>query len=181
MRTFIGGLVLAALAVSGCATKGGESRTTPAGTIAERAGNAKACVMQAGGRDVLRLTVPVNTTSTAKDGALHLESHDHEAVDVWLVRGARTVEEAIPRVPETITSEFKGYTATNATTLTVAGEPGRRMLGSGTEADDGDPGTADVIVFRTGDRVFVACTHAESLLASAQKWMLVVVQTAQKP
>ena len=67
------------------------------------------------------------------------------------------------------------------TALTIAGTPARRMMGTGTEADDGDPGDADVIVFKTGENYFIACTHAESLQAAAQEWMLHIVQTAKAP
>jgi hypothetical protein len=64
---------------------------------------------------------------------------------------------------------------------TIGGSAANRVRGTGVEADDGDPGTADVIVFRAGDRLFVACTHGESLNESARQWMTTVVKTATAP
>jgi hypothetical protein len=49
------------------------------------------------------------------------------------------------------------------------------------EADDGDAGAADVIAFKVGDHVFVACDHGESLDPMGQQWLLTLVQTAQMP
>ena len=183
MRTFINGLVLAGLAVMtvGCALDRGTTPGTPSGAHADRAGDTKACVMQSGDHAVLRLTVSADATCTPKDGSLHLESHARDAVDVWLAPGANSVDAAAGRVGQAITSEFKDFKATSTTALTIAGAPAKRLMGSGTEADDNDPGHADVIMFTAGGRVFVACTHGESLSAAAQQWMLAVVQTAQAP
>lgn len=180
MRIIVSGLVLAAFVAmtSGCASSTGTKAGTQAGT--RTAVDTKACVMQSGGRDVLRLSVSADAMCTSKDGALHIESHERH-VHIWLVGGARTVDEAVGRVDQVIKSEFKDFRATGTTAPTIAGTPAKRLTGPGTEADDGDPGDADVLVFKTGDHVFVACTHGESLSSAARQWLLTVVQTAQAP
>lgn len=180
MRAFIGGLAFVVLAAvtSGCAS---DKDASSSGKQVQTIGSAKACVMKSGGQDVLRLMVPADTACTPKDGSLRLESHDHDVVNVWLVPGVRTVDDAVGHIPLRIDSEFRNFRTTSTTGLTVAGAPAKHLLGSGTEADDGDPGSADVVVFQTGDHVFVACTHGEALTSSAQRSLLALVQTAQKP
>jgi hypothetical protein len=111
------------------------------------------------------------------DGRLHLEAHNHH-FDVWMVAGARTVDEAVSHISAQIKDEFKDFKSTSTTPLTIAGSPAERLMGSGAEADDGDPGTADVVVFKAGEHVFIACTHGEDLSADAQQWMLTTLQSA---
>jgi hypothetical protein len=183
MRNLISGLVLAILGTMalGCAGSGGAQSGAQPGARAGSSASTNPCVMQSEGRDVLRLTVPADATCTPKDGSLRAESHARDIVDVWLVRGAKTVEEGAGRVSQEISSEFKGFKTTSTTPLTIAGAPAKRIMGSGAEADDGDPGSADVVVFKAGEHVFVACTHGESLSPVSQQWMMTVVQTAQAP
>lgn len=182
MRSFMNGLIWAVLAaMAGGRAAGQDAKSDPqAGTRPGKAEDAKTFVMQSGGHDVLRLTAPAKTNGTPKDGWLHLWSQDHRA-DVWLVRGAKTVEDAAGRVAQEIKGEFKDFKATGTTDLTVAGKPAKRLTGAGVEADDGDPGSADVIVFKTGESIFVACAHGEHLAPADGLWMLTILQTAQTP
>ncbi len=120
----------------------------------QKAADTKPCVMQSAGHDVLRLTVPADTECVPKDGSLILSSQ-HRSVEVWLVNGAQTVDEAVGRVSDVITDEFKNLKVANSTDLTVAGAPAKRQDGTGEEADDGDAGKADVIVFKMGQHIFV--------------------------
>ena len=142
------------------------------------------CTLTTGGADVLRLTAPAGTTCKAADGSLHVDAPKYD-VELWLVPGARTVDEGVARVGPQIADEFKDFKADTTTDLTVAGSAAKRLVGSGHEADDGDPGTADVIVFALGDRasvrVFVACNHGETINAAGRDGMLALVQTARMP
>ena len=147
---------------------------------AEFAAAGKECIMKSGGRDVLRVMVPSDAECAARDGALHMKSSSGY-VDVWLVQGAKSVEDGAGRVPDQIKSEFKDFRPTSSSAMTVAGAPAKRIQGSGVEADDGDPGDADVIVFGVEGRVFVACTHGENLSAAARRWLGTVVESAQAP
>ena len=180
MRTLIKGLLVLTVAamVAGCAART-KSGPVPA-AAAEPSAGAKTCVMQSGGRGVLRLAMPSEARCTPTDGRLHVEATDRN-VDFWLVAGARTVDEGIARVGQVIKPEFEGFKATSSTPLTVAGEPATRLTGSGTEADDGDPGEADVVVFKAGGNIFIACTHGESILSASRQWMMTLVQSARTP
>ena len=55
------------------------------------------------------------------------------------------------------------------------------LVGKGHEADDGDAGSADVVVFKVADHIFIACNHGEGLDPAAQQGMLTLLQTAQAP
>jgi hypothetical protein len=184
MRAFICGLVSTAFAVMtvGC---GSASHTAPAKQTekvvdakADAKSDTKTCAVQLGGKDVLLLTVPVDTVCTPKEGSVVLNSNNR-TVEFWLVNEAKTIDEALPKVSEQITDEFKNFKMTKSSDLTVADSPAKREEGDGEEADDGDPGKADVIVFKVGSRLFVACNHGESLNAAAQEWMLALVQSAK--
>ena len=170
--------VIVAGVTGGCSTAGTTSdapATRPADVAA-----ADACVMQSGGANVLRLTVPAGAKCKAADGSLHVDAPTYD-VECWLVRGARTVDDAVPRVGPQIADEFRDFKADRTTDLTVAGSPAKRLVGTGHEADDGDPGAADVIVFRVGDRVFVACNHGETINPAGQQGLATLVQTARLP
>src|SRR5262249_28191477 len=140
----------------------------------------KACVMQSGGKAVLQLTAPADSDCTAKDGSLVIGLKSSE-FEVWAVPTAKTIDDAVGNVGQVIVSQFKEFKPKNTTDLTVAGSPAKRLQGPGNEADDGDGGDADVVVFKVGDHVFVACTHGEDLKPAAQQFMLTVLATAQQP
>lgn len=183
MRAFIceSVLVIAIGMMSGCSSTAKQS-AAPAETHADKVADTKTCVMQTGGTNDLRLTIPGTTKCEAKDGSLHISNYPPQyEVFVWRVRDAHTVDDAIGHVSKQIVSEFKDFKPAHTTDLTIAGAPAKRLYGSGNEADDGDPGKADVIVFKVGEHIFVACTHGENLSPIAQEGMLTFVQTAQAP
>ena len=156
-------------------------RWTLAATVATRpAGATRAVALPAGGADVLRVTVPAEAKVAAAEGTLRVEAA-HYAVQVWLVPGARTVAEAVGRVGPVIVGEFKDFKAERTTDLTVAGAAAKRLEGPGHEADDGDDGRADVVVFTVGGRAFVACDHGETLDAAGRQGLLDLVRTARRP
>lgn len=138
------------------------------------------CVMRSRGLDVLRVTPPGGAKCTPGEGRLHFGSRDG-SVDVWLAPGARTVDDAKPRVAQIISPEFEGFKPTETAQASVAGSAAVRVLGSGVEADDSDPGTADVVIFSVAGHVFIACTHGEALSSSARQMLVTVVQSAQAP
>ena len=178
MRVFIHCVLLAVpmVMLAGC----GSGKHTESAAQTKPPENTKACVMQSGGQDVLRLAAPADTECVAKDGSLKLNS-EHRAVQIWLVSGAQSVDDALGRVSDVIKDEFKNFKVTKSTDLKIAGTAAKQQEGSGEEADDGDPGLADVIVFKIGEHVFVACTHGEALNPAAQEWMTKLVQGAKGP
>jgi hypothetical protein len=150
-------------AIFGCTSTGTKSGSSTA-TQAVNPVDAKTWVMQSGGVNVLKLATPADIKCQAGDGTLHFNAAQYE-VEFWLVPGVKTVDDAVGQV----------------STQIVAGAPAKRLVGAGHEADDGDPGDADVIVFKVGDHVFVACNHGESLNPVGQQGMLTLVETAQAP
>lgn len=81
-------------------------------------------------------------------------------IQVWPV-AARTAAEAEAGIGTVIISEIKEFTPATKTDLTVAGKPARRLSGTSVEADDGDPGNAEVTIFTIGAQVFVLVSHGE--------------------
>jgi hypothetical protein len=175
MRTFISVAAFAAVALLVAVVSGCSSHKSH-----EPAPTSKAWMMQAGGHDVLSLEAPVDANCTLADGSVKVESKEGH-VEFWMARNSRTVEEGVAHLKTQIASEFKGFTPTGTTELTVSGSPAKQVMGTGHEADDNDPGTAEAIVFKVGGRIFVALTHGETLRPSAQELMLKMVQTAKAP
>src|SRR5262245_60206389 len=132
MRTFIYGSLFTIVAglLSGCGSNAGTKPDPSSAPQAEKAADGKDFVMQSGGMDVLKLRAPAGTKCVAEDGSLKFDSPKYYA-EVWLVRGAKTVEEAMGRVSEQITSEFKNFKPDETTDLTIAGSPAKRTVGVG--------------------------------------------------
>jgi hypothetical protein len=174
----------ALLLVTACILAGCESTTTSHSANAQqpaaRAVNANVCTLQSGGANVLQFATPERAKCKSTDGFLAIMTPKYN-VEFWVVPQARSVDEATGRVSALIVNEFKNFKPTRTTDLTVAGSPAKRLVGNGNEADDGDPGQADVIVFKVGDRIFVGCNHGEGLTPAGQQGLLTLTQSAQRP
>jgi hypothetical protein len=97
------------------------------------------------------------------------------------VPGANTVEDGVKSIDKQIAGEFKDFKPDSKADLTVAGSPAKRLAGIGHEADDGDNGEADLIVFKVGGHVFIALAHDEALSPQSRAGLVALVQTAQAP
>lgn len=101
---------------------------------------------------------------------------------VWSVPGVQSTAEALPQIPAIIKDNVLDFKADQTNELRVADAPAIHLIGRGVEADDGDPSTADVVVFTVGTRAFVACVHGEHNDASRERQpMLAALQTAKAP
>jgi hypothetical protein len=137
--------------------------------------------VSAGGAPVLALRVPRGAKVATTGGHTAIQTPSL-ALHLWTVAGAKTPDDALPGVAGLIQSEFVNFKATATNTITISGAPARQLLGSGTEADDGDPGNAEVVLFAVGGRVFAACVHGELDQAAKERAaMLAVLQTARVP
>ena len=76
---------------------------------------------------------------------------------LWDVPGAKTVADAVPQAGKIIKSEFVEFAASETKDLKVAGHDAKHLMGKGEEADDNDPGSADVVIFTDGAHVPAAC------------------------
>ncbi len=103
-------------------------------------------------------------------------------MDLWVVPKAKTVAEAIAGLDDVIKSEVLKFSPASTEPITVAGAEGKHLKGKGVEADDQDPGTADVVVFTVGKTVVVACVHGEGDAAVRRRQpMLDALKTVKAP
>ncbi len=172
LRLIASAFIIACCA-SGCQTDSGQA------TISASEGTS--ATLSVDGRPALVLKVPAAAKVTTTNGYLHLQA-TNLTLYVWAVPKAKTVNDAIPGVAEVIKSEFVKFKTASIMDMVVAGVPAKHVIGSGNEADDGDPGNAEVVLFATGGRVFAGCVHGEADDASkARAAMMAVLQTAQAP
>jgi len=128
---------------------------------------------------VLRISQAAKVTVTGNHTVVQTTNL---TLHLWPVANAKTAAEAQPHVADLIKGEFLNFKPSATNQLVIADLPAWHILGQGTEADDGDPGQAEVILFAVGEYVFAACVHGEfDDAARANKPMLAVLQTAKTP
>jgi hypothetical protein len=133
------------------------------------------------GKPALVLRVSPAPKVTSSNGYVNIKT-GKMSLHVWAVPDAKTAGDALPRAAEIIKSEFINFKTTSTMDMDIAGAPAKHVTGSGNEADDGDPGNAEVVFFVAGGRVFAACVHGEFDDASrARAPMMAVLKTAQAP
>ena len=137
-------------------------------------------VVSSGDKPVLQLQIPGKVTVTATKEKTTLQT-TNLILHIWVVGNATNVTDGISLLAEVIKGEVLKFKPETTTDLTVAGAPAKQLFGSGTEADDGDDGHADVVVFTACKRVFVACVHGEKLDPAERQAMLAALQTARAP
>ena len=164
MRSFLCGLVLVAMAF----TAGAADKTTPISIPTD-------------GSPVLALTVPAKASAATKNGRTLVRARDLYLY-VWVVAGASNVTEGVARVADVIKGEVVNFKPATTTDLTVGGAAAKMLVGPSAEADDGDEGNAEVVVFTVGGRVFIACIHGEGKLSPKEHAaMMATLQTAKAP
>jgi hypothetical protein len=133
------------------------------------------------GKPALALTAPVATKVISSNGYVNIKT-TNMSLHVWAVPNAATAKDALPRAAELIKSEFIKFKPEATKDMVIAGAPAKHVTGSGNEADDGDPGHAEVVLFVAGGQVFAGCVHGEFDDASrARAPMMAVLQTAHAP
>lgn len=128
----------------------------------------------------LKVTVPKETEVTKKAGRTILHGNKWW-IYLWEVNGAKTVAEAVPNAAKIIKSEFVEFVPGETQDLKVAGHDAKHLIGKGAEADDNDPGSADVVIFTDGKHVFAACVHGEKDEAAKERPELLKVLKSVKP
>ncbi len=138
----------------------------------------KTVTLLAGGKPALALLVPAAAKITSSNNYINIHT-SNMSLHIWAVPAAKTVSEAVPRAGEIIKSEFIKFTPSSTEDIIIAGAPARHVIGPGNEADDGDPGNAEVVFFAVGGHVFAACVHGEfDDAARSRAPMMAVLQTA---
>ena len=100
-------------------------------------------------------------TFRSKNGTVSIDVPKCSAnIQVWALSNA-TVDEAVKQVADLVKGQVTHFKVTGSKAITVAGNAGQQVTGTGEEADDGDPSSADVYLFRVDGKVFVICAHGE--------------------
>lgn len=160
--------------------------SAPASAPASQGAQKISYVLKSKGSPVLSLTLPAGTVVDTIGETTNFKSAKGELrFSLWTAEGAKNVDDiddAVAKINEIIKSEFKDFKPAAPKDLPVAGTTAKQFKGPGTEADDGDPGNAEVLVFAVGGKVFVACGHGEGDAPTAHHpFMMSVLETAQKP
>src|SRR3984957_13528446 len=131
------------------------------------------------GKPALALQAPAKVTSS--NGYVNIRT-SKMSLHVWVVPNASTANDAVPRAADLIKSEFIKFKAASVEDMVIADASAKHVIGPGNEADDGDPGNAEVVFFVVGRHVFAGCVDGEfDDAARARAPMLAVLQTAHAP
>jgi hypothetical protein len=137
--------------------------------------------LQVDGKPALILQVPSEAKITSSNAYVNIKTAKM-SLYIWGVPDAKVANDAAPRVADLIKSEFVKFKTTSTKDIKIGGAPAKYITGSGNEADDGDPGNADVVLFEAGDHVFAACIHGEFDDASRERApMMAILKTAHAP
>ncbi|MDR3405785.1 MAG: hypothetical protein P4L99_25090 [Chthoniobacter sp.] len=128
----------------------------------------------------LKMTVPKDTEVTKKTGRTILHAKGLW-IYLWEIPGATTVTDPVALVSKIIKSEFTDFVTGETKTISVAGRDAKYLIGKGAEADDGDPGGAEVVFFTDGKHVFAACVHGEKNEAAKESPEFLKVLKTVKP
>jgi len=138
-------------------------------------------IILAGNVLALKLEIPKDAKATTKGEKTSILLKD-AWVYLWSVPTAKTITEAVPQAATIIKSEFTDFKLTETKHLTIASNDANHLFGKGLEADDGDPGAAEVVIFTVGKHVFATCVHGENEAATKKRQdMLTILKSSRAP
>jgi hypothetical protein len=142
------------------------------GFITVSAGDVPALVLKVAGKVDVTTIKGTKTVIHTKDMLLHL----------WVIGNASNVTEVVSRAADVIKADVLNFKPSSTNDITIGRAPAKQLLGPGTEADDGDEGDAEVVIFTVGARVFVGCIHGEGKIdPNEHEAMMAALQTAKAP
>lgn len=112
------------------------------------------------GTAVMTIGVPRSAAVITKKDETIIDAKDMR-LDLWVVPNVKTVDDAVATLSEVIKGEVLKFSVSSTESITVAETEAKHLIGKGLEADDQDPATVDVVVFRVGKAVLVGCVHGE--------------------
>ena len=122
---------------------------------------ADTAAITADGKPVVTVTLPAGWSSVMSgEKTVLLPPGGAPHVQMWQLSAA-SVADAEKNAATAIVSQVTEFKLTSATALTIAGNPARQLVGTGLEADDGDPSNAEVTIFTVGGKVFLLIAHGE--------------------
>lgn len=114
------------------------------------------------GAAAFTVTAPAGWSAAAgADGSTTLipaEKRPH--IQVWAV-DKKDIDQAVADLATILVPQVKDFVATQRSEITVAGAKALLLVGTGTEADDGDPSNAQVTVFTAAGKVWILVSHGE--------------------
>ncbi len=145
------------------------------------AADLKTVTISNSGTAVMTISVEQSAKVTTEKEKTVIDTKDM-CLDLWVVPKAKTVAEAVASLDDVIKGEVLKFSAAKTEPITVASAEGKHLIGKGIEADDQDPATVDIVVFRVGKTVLAACVHGEGETAVRQrKPMLKALKTVKAP
>jgi hypothetical protein len=144
--------------------------------------NSNVTTVPVGNKPALSLRLPPGWTSEYDGVQTNINAGQFGVrLQLWNVARARSVKEAFPLVAETIKGQVLKFKPRQTAELPIAGSAGKHLIGTGTEADDGDPSQAEIFLFSVGEKVFLLCAHGEGKgPASAREEILKMLATARR-
>ena len=103
-----------------------------------------------------------------------LPASGHPHIQCWTVVG--TVDQVVAGIAPLVMGEVTDFKPASNEDLTVAGAPAKRLIGSGTEADDGDPANAEVAVFTLAGSSWLLLSHGEGDSTAQARTTITTVQ-----
>jgi hypothetical protein len=125
-----------------------------------------------GGKAAVGLTIPEGWTAIAVEAKTSIKTQQkHPHIQVWATAAA-DLAAAQKDVAKIVESEVTHFVAEKTQELTVGGAKAIALIGTGEEADDGDPSQAEVSFFTVGKVVYVMIAHGEGDGAAKQQAVL---------
>jgi hypothetical protein len=118
--------------------------------------------VQVDGTDTVRIPLPTGWTAVARDGTTTLlppQKTPH--IQLRAVAGATTLDAAVQVVAAQVADQVAKFTVVQTADITLAGQPARRLTGTGTEADDGDDANAEITIFVVAGKLYLCVAHGE--------------------
>ncbi len=111
-------------------------------------------------------------TYATKDGGTTVEVPKSGVnIQVWALSQA-SLDDAVKQVTELVKGQVTHFKLTETKPVTVAGTDGKMLVGTGEEADDGDPSNAEVYLFAIEGKVYMICAHGEGDIATKSRAIL---------
>jgi hypothetical protein len=145
-------MTLVTCLIAGCSEESGEGEVAPA----ENGPSATE-----GGMAGITLEVPSPWVARSEGNETTFWRPEGWHFTLYVLPAGKSAEDAVDEVAEIIADKVTDFKVTETADVAVAGRPAKRLVGTGVEADDGDPSNAEVYVFSLGGRVRVACVHGE--------------------
>ncbi len=133
------------------------------------------------GAPAFTIDLPAGWTATAKDAKTVIyPGAKHPHIQLWATEATdlATAEKSVAKLIESEVTHFAPVTSEDKL---VAMAPARFLVGTGEEADDGDPANAEVTLFTVKKTIYVLVSHAEGDGAAKMRQELVRALTTVSP